>query len=213
VLAMAVDSRLRRVTWPKVRRVLDRQDVGVGARSTSYRPNQKSLVVPDAPTIEDFSLEPCRALGEHGRSGDAGVPEATSELVRRVPGLFGEESRQLGLVTTDEVEGNGIRLFDGEEGVIELRDADEEPRWGDAALRHEADNATTWPSVLGGGRHDMEGVVRPRCVRRQPECHGLGISPLISAFRVPIVHQASLVPPRGGRSWTSDRPGGLCPKQ
>ena len=204
-------SGLCRVTWPKVRGVLNRQGVGVGARSASHRPNQKSLVVPDTPTIEDFSLEPCRALREHGRSGHAGVPEATSELVRRVARLFGEESRQLGLVTTYEVEGNRIRLFDCEKCVIELRDAHEEPRWGDAALRHEADEATTWLSVLGGGRHDMEGVVRPSCVRLQPECQGLGISLLISAIRLPIVHRVSLLPSRGGRSWTSDRPGGPCP--
>src|SRR5580700_8637989 len=89
---MLVGSGLCWMTGPEVGGALVRQHVSVLViRPAGHGTNQKSLVIPHAPAVDDRSLDPRGAPGEHGRSGDASTPMAAAELVDRVARFFAKK--------------------------------------------------------------------------------------------------------------------------
>lgn len=99
----------------------------------------------------DGGGEPVVAVVEDGKAMRAFVPGAVSELVCVVAGLTAEELRQLSGGGGDEVDGHGVGLLSEPGGAVLVRQADEEPRWIDAALGGEADQAAGELLALAGG--------------------------------------------------------------
>ena len=71
------------------------------------------------------------------------TPIDRRELVDDVTRLLAEEASEVDLMLAEEMEAHSRRTLGHAEGVVHLRDADEEVGRVDAALRHEAGEAAT----------------------------------------------------------------------
>src|SRR4051794_15640909 len=98
-------------------------------------------VVTEVEAVEHAAREPARRRSKDGDALRPLRPVAELELVDLVARLAAEQLRQLALCRTEEVHDDRVRLADHVECAVLLRDAREEARRLDAALRCEADQA------------------------------------------------------------------------
>jgi hypothetical protein len=87
---------------------------------------------------EDLPFHADGGVHQQRRAGGPETPIDRCEFVDDVTRLLSEEASEIDLMPAEEMETHARRTLGHAEGVIDLRNADQEVRWVDAALCDEA---------------------------------------------------------------------------
>src|SRR5690606_13857926 len=137
--------------------VLISQLLGVRLLLGVYRLEQETDVIAERNALEHGAREPALAVVEDRRAVRV-VPADARELVDLVAGLTTEDLGDPPVVRLDEMHGEDRCRARDAESVIFLRDAGQETRRVDAALRAEADEAAG-RLAADRRRHDVQRIV------------------------------------------------------
>src|SRR5437763_5019833 len=113
------------------------------------------------------SYEPAGDVRQQRDASRAGRPLAELELVDLIARLAAEQLRERALRAAKEVDRDDVRLRDDVERPVLLRDARQEARRMNAALRREADQAAGALAVTPDRRDDEDRPVEPRYELRE----------------------------------------------
>ena len=92
---------------------------------------------------EDLALHADGSVHQQRCAGRSETPIDRREFVDHVARLLAEEAGEVDLMPAEKVQAYARRPLGDAEGVIHLRNADEEVGRVDAALRHESRQAST----------------------------------------------------------------------
>src|SRR3954452_1182271 len=106
---------------------------------TRDRLQQERVVVAGIEVVEHAPDEPVPAAFEDRDAAGTGMPRRVIELIGGVLGLTTEQLGQVARVGRNGMDTERFRVLPSAKGAVPVRQADDEPRRVDAALRGESD--------------------------------------------------------------------------